>query len=191
VAVLAGGLDSTYPIDHHRLAQKIIEQGGALLSEYPPLSRPKPYRFPVRNRIIAGLSPVSLIVEAKIQSGSLTTARSALDYNREVWAVPGDITRKLAEGANHLIKDGATLIDSPKQIAQHYGLQARERAIPVDKTKAQLLELLTSNPESVEQLLMKTNLTTPELLRHLTELELAGLIIRDNTGLYARVSQKW
>lgn len=190
IAVLAGGLDAIYPIDHHQLAEKIVAAGGALVSEYPPLSRPKPYRFPIRNRILAGLSPVTVVVEANIRSGSLTTARSALDYNRDVWAVPGDITRAQAAGTNYLIKEGAALLDSPDQIKRYYGLKTKRRPSELAGENRELLELLGAETCSVERLMDKTKRPLPELLGQLTELELVGLIVRDSGGGYARTRKK-
>jgi DNA processing protein len=184
IAVLAGGLDSIYPIDHHNLAEKIIESGGLLVSEYPPLTRPKPYRFPVRNRIIAGLSRVTVVVEAAIKSGSLTTAKSALDYNREVLAIPGDITRKLAEGTNFLIKHGALLVDSSRQIRELYGLKEITVDITVDKDTGRLLHLLIETPLSVDQLISATNQSIEQVLAELTQLELAGVIYQSQDGQY-------
>jgi DNA processing protein len=190
IAVLAGGLDAIYPIDHHQLAEKIVASGGALVSEYPPLSRPKPYRFPIRNRILAGLSALTVVVEANIRSGSLTTARSALDYNRDIWAVPGDIARAQAAGTNYLIKEGATLLDSSDQIKRYYGLKTKRRPSELVGENQELLQLLGTEPFSVEQLVDRTKRPLPDLLGALTELELLGVVARDSAGGYTRTRKK-
>lgn len=109
IAVLGSGLDpaSIYPAEHRKLAEEIIEKGGLLLSEYPVGSPPLKFHFPARNRIIAGLSPQLIVIEAGEVSGTLITAQLALDYNREVWAVPGPITSELSRGTNMLLAAGA------------------------------------------------------------------------------------
>lgn len=186
IAVLAGGLDRIYPQSHTSLADEIISKGGALLSEYPPLDRPQPYKFPVRNRILAGLSRATIVVEAKIRSGSLTTSRSALDYNREVLAVPGEITKELSEGPNFLIKRGATLVDSPELIAELYGLKLSRKETVVDEGLQNLLHLLSSGEQSVEQLVENLCLPIEEVLGVLTQLELADLIYQSGPGQYIK-----
>ncbi|OGD63923.1 DNA protecting protein DprA [Candidatus Berkelbacteria bacterium RIFCSPLOWO2_01_FULL_50_28] len=187
VAVLAGGLDSIYPADHSQLAQKIIDGGGVLVSEYPPLSRPRPARFPVRNRIIAGLSRLTVVIEAAIRSGSLTTAKSALDYNREIFAVPADILRRDADGTNFLIKHGATLLDNPSQIAEFYGFKANTLDdVAVDSANGKLLDLIIKAPLSVDTLVELTGSPIEEVLGILTELEIGGQVFQPQNGYYQR-----
>jgi len=184
IAVLAGGLDSIYPADHHRLAEEIIEAGGLLISEYPPLSRPRPAKFPIRNRIIAGLSKATIVLEAAIRSGSLTTAKAAIDYNREVLAVPSEIIRRSADGTNLLIKQGATLLDDPSQLVELYGLKSVKSADNLDEPAHQLLHLLAREALSVDQIVRLTKLTIPEILGILTELELLGQVFQCRAGYY-------
>ncbi|QQG50017.1 MAG: DNA-protecting protein DprA [Candidatus Berkelbacteria bacterium] len=188
IAVLAGGLDGIYPTDHTNLAENIIDSGGLLLSEYPPLSRPQPYKFPVRNRIGAALSPATVIVEAKIRSGSLTTAKSALDYNRDIFAIPADITRTQAEGTNMLIKHGAILLDDPSQLLQYYGLEnnSTER-VAVDSEQARLLNLLTDRALDLDAIVSETGQNIEEVLGLITELELAGVIYQVHPGQYQQI----
>ena len=185
VAVLAGGLDCIYPSAHIHLAEKIIETGGALISEYPPLSTPEPYRFPIRNRIIAGLSPLTVIVEAKIKSGTMTTAKSAVDYNRDIMSLPGDINRPAAEGPNMLIKKGAMLLDSPDDLLQYYNIKSSKVAQQVDKQGSELLNLLTDDPKTVDQLVSVTGEGIDIVLSKLTELELVGLVYQISAGCYS------
>src|SRR3989344_1679847 len=184
IAVLAGGLDSIYPAEHHRLAEEMVESGGLLITEYPPLSRPRPAKFPIRNRIIAGLSKVTVVLEAAIRSGSLTTAKSALDYNREVMAVPSEITRRSADGTNFLIKQGATLLDDSSQLFEIYGLNAKKSIDTLDAPAHQLLHLLAKEALAVDQIAVLTKQSIPEILGILTELELLGQVYQPQPGFY-------
>jgi len=186
VAILAGGLDSIYPSDHSRLADSIVEKGGLLISEYPPLSRPRPAKFPIRNRIIAGLSSISIVVEAKIKSGSLTTAKAALDYNRDVYAIPSDINRRSSGGTNFLIKQGAILLDDSQQLFDALGISTKNanKAQIIDKTEQKLLNLLESQELTVDQLSTLTKLEIPEILGILTHLELLGAVYQKKPGFY-------
>lgn len=132
VSVPGSGLSPKviYPRTHYRLSEEIVEKGGALLSEFEPEEEPRPYFFPKRNRIMAGLSEGVLIIEAEEKSGTLITARLALDYNRLVFVVPGPITSAQSSGANTLIKEGATPVTSGDEIASLLGipLQNKEKA---------------------------------------------------------------
>ena len=184
IAVLAGGLDSIYPAEHHRLAEEMVESGGLLITEYPPLSRPRPAKFPIRNRIIAGLSKVTVVLEAAIRSGSLTTAKSALDYNREVMAVPSEITRRGTDGTNFLIKQGATLLDDPHQLSELYGFKNAKNKDSLDASAQELLHLLAKGALSVDQIAQLTATAIPETLGILTELELLGKVFQSRPGLY-------
>ena len=107
IAVIGSGLDIIYPKENEQLAKRIIEQGGAIISEYPLGTRPEKEHFPARNRIISGMSQGVLVVEAKEKSGSLITAECAMEQGKEVYAVPGNINSLNSVGTNNLIKDGA------------------------------------------------------------------------------------
>jgi DNA processing protein len=186
VAVLAGGLDAVYPGTHQSLAEEIVKTGGALISEYPPLVRPQPYRFPIRNRIGAGLSPLTIVIEAQIKSGTLTTARSAVDYGRDVWAVPGRVTDLAAQGANFLIKSGAMLFDSADQLAEFFQLQSVPiDAANLDTAEAELLHLLTDTACDLDELVAKTGRNVENILGLITRLELTGSIFQDGAGRYS------
>jgi DNA processing protein len=118
VGVLGCGVDVVYPAGNRTLYTRVIETGGVIVSEYPPCTQPHAWRFPTRNRIIAGLSDVVLVVEATHKGGALITARIALDYGVPVYAVPGDVDRKTSEGTNSLIRDGAFPIFGPEDLSQ-------------------------------------------------------------------------
>lgn len=187
VAVMAGGLDEIYPIDHTQLAKNIIARGGLLLSEYPPLSRPKGYRFPIRNRIIAGLSRGTIVIEAIIKSGSLTTAKSAIDYNRDLMAVPGDITRSSAAGTNLLIQHGATVLISSDQLFEYFDLESSEVVdSSLDSELRQVLDLLIQDPKNIEQLAVVVNKPIEVVLGLVTQLELLDRVYQPKPGYYLR-----
>lgn len=116
IAVLGSGINNIYPRENIELARKIIKSGGCIISEYPLNSKPEKLHFPQRNRIISGLSDGVLVVEASKTSGSLITAEFALEQGKEVFAIPGDITKEQSKGCNELIKDGAILITSIQEI---------------------------------------------------------------------------
>lgn len=185
VAVLAGGLDVIYPSSNTRLAQEIVRKGGLLLSEYPPGVRPQPYRFPIRNRIVAGLSAATLIVEATIKSGTLTTAKAALDYNRDIFAVPGRITDLSSAGGNFLIQSGAILLAEPQQLLDYYGMSFKPSDTkPLDTDAAKLLDLLTGQPQTLDELVAQTSVGVENLLGLITRLELSGHVYQDAAGRY-------
>jgi DNA processing protein len=117
VGVLGCGIDVVYPSGNRRLYQQVVERGGVLVSEYPPGIRPDGWRFPTRNRIIAGLGDVVLVVEASQKGGALITARIALDYGVPVYAVPGDVDRDTSTGTNGLIRDGAFPVFGPEDLS--------------------------------------------------------------------------
>jgi len=122
VAVLGCGIDVAYPREHRRLGDQILELGGAIVSEYPPGSRPDPWRFPPRNRIIAALSAAVVVVEAGIAGGALITAVKSAEYGIPVFAMPGDVDRKASEGTNRLIRDGAFPVFDPDDLVEELSL---------------------------------------------------------------------
>src|SRR2546430_8212871 len=126
VAVLGCGIDRDYPAAHAELARRICERG-LVVSEYEPGVEPAPWRFPARNRIIAGLAAATVIVEARERSGALITADFALEDGREVFAVPGEITSTLATGTNRLLRQGATPLTTADDVLELFGLVASQR----------------------------------------------------------------
>ena len=122
IAVLGCGIDVTYPKEHRRLGDQILELGGAIVSEYPPGSRPDAWRFPPRNRIIAGLSAAVVVVEAGVTGGALITAVKAAECGLPVFAMPGDVDRETSEGTNRLIRDGAFPVFDPEDLVEELSL---------------------------------------------------------------------
>jgi DNA processing protein len=165
VAVLGCGVDCDYPAAHAQLARRIAETG-LVVSEYAPGVEPAPWRFPARNRIVAGLCAAAVVVEARERSGALITADLALEEGREVFAVPGEIGAPLSAGTNNLLKLGASPLTAPADVLASFGLEERVR--PVD---GGLLDLL---PATADELVRRTGLTAADIARALVELELAG-----------------
>jgi DNA processing protein len=165
VAVLGCGIDRDYPATHATLAQSIGERS-LIISEYEPGVEPAPWRFPARNRIIAGLCAATIVVEARERSGALITADFALEEGREVFAVPGEIGSALSAGTNALLKLGASPVTTPGDVLSSYGLS--DAVAPRDEG---LLDLL---PATADELVRRTGLSAAEVARRLVELELAG-----------------
>jgi DNA processing protein len=177
VAVLGCGIDRDYPAAHAQLARRICERG-LVVSEYEPGVEPAPWRFPARNRIIAGLAAATVIVEARERSGALITADFALEDGREVFAVPGEITGSLSNGTNRLLRQGATPLTSTEDVLELFGLAASQRprppALGVEATAA--LARLADGAASADELARVTRLGPGPLAAALAELELAGLV---------------
>jgi len=177
VAVLGCGIDRDYPAAHTELARRICERG-LVVSEYEPGVEPAPWRFPARNRIIAGLTAATVIVEARERSGALITADFALEDGREVFAVPGEITSMLSTGTNRLLRQGATPLTSTEDVLELFGLSPGQRppAPTLSIVAAKLIERLADGAVSADELARATELEPGRLAAGLAELELAGLV---------------
>lgn len=188
VAVVGTGLDRVYPKRHHALAHRISERGW-LLSEYPLGTPPLAAHFPRRNRLIAGLSSATLVVEAALESGSLITARLAAEQGKDVFAIPGSIHAPQARGCHALIRQGAKLVESAQDVLDelpgHTPLRTRASAVPDDTDP--LEQALGLDPVSLDALQARTGLDTPELLARLMTLELEGRVARLPGGLLQRL----
>jgi DNA processing protein len=192
VAVVGTGLDRVYPARHRALAHRIAS-AGVLVSEFSPGTPPLAENFPQRNRIIAGLSRGTLVVEAALQSGSLITARLAAEAGREVFAVPGSIHSPLSRGCHALIRQGAKLVESAADILEELQASAREAPTAAIELPAEdadeadpLLEALGHDPVSLDALGARTGWSTQELSARLLELELEDQVARLPGGLYQR-----
>ncbi len=191
IAVLGSGIDphSIYPRSHVALAEKIVENKGCLLSEYPPGSPTYKDHFPMRNRIIAGLSLGTLVIEAAARSGTRITAYTALQYNRDVFAVPGDIFLTKCVGTNELIKAGATPVLSAADVllALKLALPNQPQTLPTSPQEKKILSALSGASLTLEELADICALTTTSLLSLLTQMELSGLI-QSIAGRFARTN---
>lgn len=180
IAVLGSGIDdqAIFPASNVKLAHRIVEQGGAVISEYPPLTRAMRYYFPLRNRIISGLSKGVLVVEAPEKSGALVTAYRALEQNREVFALPGPIYSSRSWGTNHLIQKGAKLVLQVEDILTELGLEIKKVKKTVQLTLEEeiILKSLAEESLHIDELQKRTSLDMAKLSSTLTLLELKGLI---------------
>ena len=195
LAVLACGLDTVYPPEHRALAQRIAAQG-ALLSDYPPGTRPDRGNFVPRNRIISGLSRGVLVVEGRPGSGSLWTAKLALEQGREVFAVPGNILRKTSHVPNQLIRDGATAVLDANDILEELNLtriteHAEARAVlPENEDEARLLQVMSSEPHHVDEICRLTGLPIAQVTSTLALMELKGLVRQTGGMRYSALREQ-
>jgi DNA processing protein len=187
VAVLGCGIDRDYPAVHAELARRICDRG-LVAAEYEPGVEPAPWQFPARNRIISGLAAVTVVVEAREKSGALITADFALEQNRSVFAVPGEITSALSRGTNMLIRDGAAPLTCSQDVLDELGLSATQTAIQLGPAAEALLERLMERPWTADELARATRLDPPHLAASLIELELAG-VVAEAAGVYRAVLQ--
>jgi DNA processing protein len=192
IAFMGTGPDTVYPSRHRALARRIASQG-ALVTEYAPGMPPLPEHFPQRNRLIAGLTQGTLVVEAALKSGSLITARLANEAGRDVWAIPGSIHAAQSRGCHALIKQGAKLVESPEDVLEELRLPAtpaQARLALDDAADAPppdpLLQALGHDPVTLDALLARTGWPAADLSARLLELELDGHVARLPGGLYQR-----
>jgi DNA processing protein len=186
VAVLGCGVDRVYPAAHGELARRVAERG-LIVSEYAPGVEPAPWRFPARNRIVAGLAAATVVVEARERSGALITADLALEEGREVFAVPGEITSGLSRGSNALLRLGATPLTAATDVLEALGIELPAvEPPPVSPVAARVLDALDEGAASIDELVTRAALDAGALAAALAELELAGLVASGD-GLYRRV----
>lgn len=205
VAVLGSGIDRIYPPANAALAERLRAQG-CVISEFPPGTPPRPEHFPRRNRIISGLSLGVLVVEASLGSGSLITARVAAEQGREVFAVPGSVHNPMARGCHALIKGGAKLVETAREVIEELGplarelgaalqfrLQMQDGAVPsdprpgsVDPEDGTVLQALGHDPVALDTLVERTGLSVPVLSSVLLRLELDGRVDALGGGRYQR-----
>lgn len=190
IAVMGTGMDRIYPREHQHLAEEIAENG-LILSEFPLGTPPAAGHFPRRNRIISGLSLATLVVEAAVRSGSLVTARLAMEQNRDVFAIPGSIYSPEARGCHHLLQQGARLVTSPADVLEEFSLQ------PQPENHVQTASLATADENlvkcvgfevtAIDTIVTRSGLTIEQVACGLTNLELQG-IIHSVPGGYVRCS---
>lgn len=186
-AVLGSGLFNASPVSNLKLFDEICAKG-AVLSEYTPDTHATAYTFPQRNRIISGLCKGVLVVEAAERSGSLITADCALEQNRDVFAVPGDIDKPRSIGTNALIKQGAVAVTCAKDILDFYAVSEKnkpdQKAVSLDFSQQMIMDILSEGERTFDALVEKSGLTVPELNTSLSTLILYGLIHEKSKNLY-------
>jgi DNA processing protein len=191
IAVLGQGLDRIYPTTNRSLAEKIIQRNGTLISEYPAGTPSLPYRFLERNRIISGLSQAVLVIEAPLGSGSLATARFALEQNREVLVIPGPATHPNYAGSHALIRQGAQLVTNPEEVFESLGwnierkdVARKEQQKIFSKDEQHILEILegSTNPVSLDKIIELSKLSTQIVSRTITFLSIKNAIKETEAG---------
>jgi DNA processing protein len=192
VAVLGCGADIVYPAEHSELVEAILATGGAIVSEFPPEMPPLPHHFPLRNRIISGLVRAVVVVEASPRSGSLITARAALDQGRDVLAVPGNVASGRYAGSHALIKDGARLVETVGDVLEELKWHHPVLTTPASASNSFEMnelerEMAAGEPYSLEDLTARTGRPASEILAELTRLELDGRVSRLPGGVFARL----
>ena len=204
VAVVACGLDYVYPAENRSLFEQIVAKGGAIVSEFSVGTKPEPWRFPARNRIIAALSQATLVIESPEQSGALITARNAAEYGRDVWVVPGPVDTGRSRGGHKLVQDGASLADCPEDILEVLAVSPQrvnltlplevEENIPVPKKplpellpdEAVLFEQLSGTPVGLDDAAEAAALAPAQAMVAATMLEMKGLIQRQPGNQFRR-----
>lgn len=188
IAFPGSGLDwsAIYPSTNRGLAEKILESGGALVAEYKPDFKAQKWSFPQRNRIMAGIADITLVIEAQEKSGTLITARLATEYNRTVGAVPGNITSPSSKGTNWLLRLGATPITCAEDILLELGIEPKETKTLELKNfgepEKSILELLALGPKTKDDILEELNIDTVQISIALSMLEIEGYT-RENLGM--------
>ena len=189
VAVLGSGVDVMYPPEHAPLAKQIDERG-AVISELVPGTKPDAMFFPLRNRIISGLSRAVVVIEAGEKSGSLITARCALEQGRDVLAVPGNVLNGRNRGAHGLLRDGAKIVESADDILEELGMRGQGVARPAPAPSDPILACLTpGEPSDLDAIAEATGLGTAKLLPRLFALELQGAVARIGGGRFVRIDR--
>lgn len=180
IAVLAGGVDTIYPATNRGLAQEILDNDGAIVSEYEPGTLARDFQFLERNRIVSGLSDAIIVTEAAARSGTLATVAHALDQNREVFVVPGNITSPLSAGCNNLIKQGAYPITGSDDVLEIIApdLLKTQSILPLGSTplESEIIHLLQSGVRDGDELQEKTAVNINEFSQALTMMEINGII---------------
>jgi DNA processing protein len=193
IAVLGSGVDCIFPRFNERLAHRLLAAGGSIVSEHPPGTEPRKQFFPARNRIISGLSKAVLVIEAGERSGALITSKFALDQDREVYALPGDISAENSKGTNRLIAQGATPILSAEQLLESLQLsidwsrQKEPVQLQFDTDDEKLIYECLQAPQSIDEMTKNTKLALSVINQVLTLMEIKGLVRKTSPTQYERV----
>ncbi|MGD9711432.1 MAG: DNA-processing protein DprA [Thermomicrobiales bacterium] len=196
IAVMASGVDVIYPSDHERLAARIVESG-ALVSDYPPGTKPDAPNFPARNRLISGLSLGTVVIEAPRRSGAMITVDFAADQGRDVFVVPANVDSAASEGSNRLLRDGARAVSSAEDILEDLGLSAvtPETGEPpspahLSDRERRLLAVMGGDPLHIDEIVVAGGVSVPEGSAIITMLELQGLVRNVGAQHYVAVRQR-
>lgn len=188
IAVMAGGLDNIYPPSNQKLGERMLSSGGTIISEYPEGTEYFKGNFVARNRIQSGLSEAVLIVEAAEKSGTLITADFAIDQNRIVMAIPGNIDSQVSAGTNQLIKDGATPVTCARDILEAMGINVKAARVaeyqPANHAEKKIIELIKSGISNSEDIHIQSKLEIVEFNTALTMLEIKGILNQPAPGLW-------
>ena len=198
IAIMGTGLDRIYPAEHKQLAHQIADNG-LILTEYPPGTGPHPGNFPRRNRLIAGLSLGTLVVEAAVKSGSLITARLASEMGRDVFAIPGSIHNPMARGCHALIRQGAKLVETAEDIVEELlpklstsekpadASETLEVSAQIDADHAAILDAMGFDPVTTDQIVENSPFNAAEVSSILLLLELQGHVLSESGGRFIRL----
>ena len=191
ISIVAGGFDNVYPASNIELLNKVIEVGLAI-SEQPPKVQPKPYHFPIRNRLISALSQGVLIVSGAIKSGTLYTAEYAEEYGKDLFSIPYTPGIKSGEGCNELLKRGAILTDNPQDIIEYYKLEKKEEKIELSQIEKQIVEILSGGQTHIEKISSTLGKRTFEITPILSQLEMKRLVVKSGNvyGLVHNYSEE-
>lgn len=176
IAVLGSGFNNIYPKENLKLYQEILEEGGCAISEYEPNQKTDLSRFPMRNRLISGISMGVLLIEARYRSGSNITARYALEQKRRVFCIPHDLENKTGYGPNEYIKYGAKLVTSYMDILEEYGLVNYEEDVKIDNKYLDVYKCVTEIPRSINEIAQLSGKSISEISEALFMLEMEGAI---------------
>lgn len=179
ITVIGGGFDNVYPASNVKLLEEVVKNGGVAVAEYPPSTIPKPFHYPVRNRIIAALSKGVLVVSGGLKSGTSYTAEYAVEMSKDLFAVPYSVNVPSGAGCNELIKKGAILTDKPSDILEFYKIESKkESAIDLSEEEKSIIKVLSDGEMHVEKMAQTLGRATYALAPVLSVLEIKGLVIK-------------
>ncbi len=178
ISVIAGGFDNVYPKQHFNIVEK-ISQTGLVISEYPPAVEPRPFMFPVRNRLISALSKGVLIVSGGKRSGTLYTAEYAEEYGKDLFVIPYSAGVISGAGCNDLIKRGAMLTDTPDDILNFYGVKKEEKLVEITPEEREIVKILSDGEKHIEKISIALNKRVFELMSVLSILEIKGVVVKN------------
>lgn len=186
IAVFGCGVDICYPKENYRIFQE-IEKEGLIISEFSPMTKPLRYNFPIRNRIISGLSELVIVVEASEKSGSLITASYAADQNIDVMSIPGAITKKESKGCNKLIKEGSLIFTGMEDLYDALNLKVKEKNINLSPIVRKVLSIIGENPMHIDEIINKSFIDREALYKVLFEMQIRNEIISLPGNYYAKI----